>query len=202
MLPERCGRSSPVRLLLAALLVLGVAFGVTEVAVAAFGVDAGAGHIVGVLLSLWAAGSAVGGLFYGSRVWGMPARRQYPWLLGLLAAGLSLPLASFNTWSLGALLFVGGAAIAPFSACNMALLAAAAPRGATAATFAWSGSAIVAGIAVGTSSAGWVVDHWGSRAGFLLAAAAGLAALALGLGGRRAREPQDDAVAAGERMEA
>jgi predicted MFS family arabinose efflux permease len=60
----------------------------------------------------------------------------------------------------------------------------------------------VAGIAVGTSSAGWVVDHWSSRAGFLLAAAAGLVALALGLGGRRAREPQDDAVAAGERMEA
>ncbi len=59
-----------------------------------------------------------------------------------------------------------------------ALLADAAPAGATTGTFAWSGSLIVAGIAVGIGVAGWLVEHTvGSLAAFGLAAFAGVLAL-------------------------
>ena len=178
-------RSAVVRRLFLALVVLGVAFGATEVAVAAYAVEAGSPHLVGPILAVWAVGSVIGGLTYGSRAWGWPAERQYLWLLVLLATGLALPLLAIGTTTLILLLMVAGAAIAPFSACNSTLLAAAAPRGATAATFAWSGSSIVAGIAVGTSGAGWLVDHTTSAAGFALAGGAGAAALATWLGSDR-----------------
>ena len=180
-------RSSVVRRLFLALVVLGVAFGATEVAVAAYAVEAGSPNLVGPILALWALGSAAGGLVYGSHAWAWPAERQYLWLLVLLAVGLALPLAAVGTTTLMLLLLLAGAAIAPFSACNSTLLAAAAPRGATAATFAWSGSSIVAGIAVGTSAAGWLVDHTTSTAGFALAGGAGAAALVTWLGTGRSR---------------
>ncbi len=153
-------------------------FGATEVAVAAYTVEAGRAQLVGPVLATWATGSVLAGLAYGARHWGVPARRQYPWLVGALAAAFFLPLLAGNPWMLAALMFIGGAAIAPVSACNSALLADAAPAGATTATFAWSGSLIVAGIAVGIGVAGWLVEHTvGSLAAFGLAAFAGVLAL-------------------------
>jgi hypothetical protein len=49
--------------------------------------------------------------------------------------------------------------------------------GATTATFAWSGSGIVVGIALGNGGGGWLVDHVSTAAGFTCAAAAGVVAL-------------------------
>ncbi len=171
-------QSSPVRRLLAGYGLIGMGFGGTEVAVAAYTVEAGRAQLVGPVLATWATGSVLAGLAYGARHWGVPARRQYPWLVGALAAAFFLPLLAGNPWMLAALMFIGGAAIAPVSACNSALLADAAPAGATTATFAWSGSLIVAGIAVGIGVAGWLVEHTvGSLAAFGLAAFAGVLAL-------------------------
>ncbi|MDP9416651.1 MAG: MFS transporter [Actinomycetota bacterium] len=177
--------SAPVRELLLAMVLFGIAFGATEVAVAAYAVDERAKHLAGPILATWAAGSVIGGLAYGARDWGAPAHRQYPWLVGLLGLAFLLPLAAPNPVSLAVLLLVAGAAIAPFSACNSALLARVAPPGASTATFAWSGSCIVAGAATGIGVAGWLVDDVGTTASFLLAAAAGLLALAVAILRRR-----------------
>lgn len=176
--------SAPVRRLLGAVVVLGLAFGATEVAIAAFALEEGSQALTGLLIAGWGVGSVLGGLTYGSREWRTPVQRQYPVLVAVLAGGLALPLLAADPRSLAVLLLVGGAAIAPFSACNTALLARAAPAGASTATFAWSGSAIVGGIATGTAAAGWLVERAGARAGFALAATAGLAALVLALSTR------------------
>ena len=173
--------SSPVRRLLAAIVLLGVAFGAIEVAVTAFALERGSRALAGPLLAVWALGSALGGVTYGARAWGIPVTRQYPYLVAALAGALALPLLAYDTWSLAALLLLGGGAIAPFLACNSALLARAAPPAATTATFAWSGSGIVGGIAAGIAAAGWLVEQSGSGAGFGLAAAGGLAALVVAL---------------------
>ncbi len=170
-------QSGPVRHLLLGVLLLGVAFGATEVSVAAYAADAHAKHLVGPLLATWAGGSAIGGILYGARDWGAPAHRQYPWLVALLGVAFLLPLVAASPLMLGALLFLVGAFIAPFSACNSAVLARVAPPGATTATFAWSASSIVAGVAVGIAAAGWVVDYLGTTASFGLAALSGLMAV-------------------------
>lgn len=179
--------SAPVRRLLAAIVVLGVGFGATEVAVTAFALEQGSRALAGPLLAVWALGSVLGGVTYGSQDWGRPVAQQYPYLITVLAAMLAMPLLAFDTWSLGVLLLLGGAAIAPFSACNSALFASAAPPAAATATFAWSGSGIVGGIASGTAMSGWLVEQWNPRAGFALAAVAGLAALGIALTGRSTR---------------
>lgn len=173
--------SAPVRRLLAAIAVIGVAFGATEVAVTAYALEEGTRALAGPLLAVWAMGSVLGGITYGARHWGHPVTAQYPYLVAALAAALALPLLALGTWSLGALLLLGGTTIAPFAACNSALLARVAPAAATTATFAWSASAIVGGIAAGTAGTGWVVELSGPRAGFVLAAGAGLVALAVAL---------------------
>jgi MFS family permease len=177
---------APVRRLLGVLLVLGVAFGATEVSVAAYAVEVGSASVAGPILAVWATGSALGGLTYGARAWRWPIERQYLWLVAALTGTFVLPLLALGPISLAALLLVGGAAIAPVFACNSALLARVAPPGATTATFAWSGSGIVAGMSVGVGIAGGLVEHAaGSRAGFALAVLAGTLALSIVITGRR-----------------
>lgn len=176
-----------VRRLLAPFALLGVGFGATEVTVAAFALEEGRRGLVGPLLALWALGSVVGGLTYGARDWGSPVDRQYPYLMAVLGAGLALPLLAWDAWSLGVLLALGGAAMAPVAACSNALLARAAPPAATTATFAWSGSAITVGLALGIAAGGWLAENLDPSAGFALAAAAGLIALGVALAGRPTR---------------
>ena len=73
---------------------LGFAFGVAGVAVPAYA-DQYAGHdapesLAGVLLAVWGIGSAIGGIWFGTR---RPARaltRQFAWLLAAVAASLAL----------------------------------------------------------------------------------------------------------------
>lgn len=188
--------AAPVRRLLTAVLLLGGAFGATEVAVAAYAVEQRSPGLVGPLLAVWASGSVTGGLTYGAREWRAATHRQYPWLVAALAAGLALPLLAAGPVSLGVLLFTSGLCIAPFVACNSALLARAAPAGSTTTTFAWSGSAIVGGIALGTAGAGWLAEHTaGAIAAFGLATAVGVLALVTALTGRRLRAPARDAAA-------
>lgn len=179
--------TAAVRRLLLAVVVLGAGFGALEVSVAAFVLEQGRPGLAGPLLAVWALGSVLGGLGYGGREWTAPVQRQYPGLVALLAVGLALPLLAWDSRSLAVLLLLAGAGIAPFSACNSALLAGAAPPGAATATFAWSGSAIVSGIALGTAVAGLLSEARGASAGFLLAAACGALALLVARTGRSAQ---------------
>jgi predicted MFS family arabinose efflux permease len=70
-------------------------------------------------------------------------------------------------------------------ACNSVLLGAAAPRGTTTEAFAWSGSMIFAGAALGTSIGGVVIDHFGATAGLVVTALSGGLTLAVSLTRRR-----------------
>ena len=66
-------------------------FGAFEIALPAFAEDHGAAGDAGVLIALWAVGSAIGGLVYGARDWRLDAGRRAGWLLtGVAAASLLL----------------------------------------------------------------------------------------------------------------
>jgi predicted MFS family arabinose efflux permease len=133
-------------------------------------------------LSLFAAGSLVGGLAAGARVTMPPARllRLSAWLLAL---GLALPLLGWSLPSMAVLAFVAGLPIAPVVMSAYGLIDAVAARGTAAEAFAWITTAVFAGFSVGMALGGTLIDAFGVEASFGLgAAAAALGALLVALG--------------------
>ena len=90
-----------------------------------------------------------------------------------MAVGTALPLLAGGPVWMGAALFSYGLTIAPFSACNSVLLGQAAPTGTTTEAFAWSGSMIFGGAALGSGLAGVLVEQSGPCAGLAVTTVAG-----------------------------
>lgn len=174
------GRAGPlvspvVRACLSNVLWIGVGFGTVEVAVLAFVDEQGSRRATaGIVLAVWSAGSILGGLLYGGLHLSAPAARQLPVLVTAVGVGALLPVLAPGVIALGLILMLSGSTIAPFSACNSVLLGSAAPRGTVTEAFAWNGSMIFGGAALGTAVAGVLVDAYGARAAFVATAATGV----------------------------
>ena len=153
-----------------------IAFGLTEIGVAAYAAEANRPALAGVFLGVMSAGSAFGGLAYGSRHWRRPLARQFSVTLAVMGLGL-LPLAL--PWQIAAFaLFstLGGIVMAPALIIQSMLVAKTArPEHATEA-FTWSTSALLAGVGVGMALGGALVEYWRSPAAFCAGAAAAIAA--------------------------
>jgi MFS family permease len=174
--------SPAIRTLVLALLAVGILFGAVEVAVTATATRLSGAGTAAPLLALWGLGSLAGGVV--ATRFGGGARS--PRGLGLLVAALAaahaaLAGATTDLVATGALLVAAGATIAPTYATVYAMAGEAAPGGTSTEAFAWLGTAIAVGGAVGAAAAGVLVDHAGPRPVLLLAGAAGCVALALTL---------------------
>ena len=130
-----------------------------------------------------------GGLLYGGLAVQRPHSEQLPRLVAALSAGTLLPLLATGPVAMGVVLFLFGTTIAPFSASNSVLLGAAAPSGTTTEAFAWNGSMIFGGLAVGTATAGWLVEHLSVTAALAVVPVAGALTLASSLRGLRRLGP-------------
>jgi MFS family permease len=155
---------------------LGIGFGGTEVGFPAFAERHGGAELGSIPLSLFAAGSLVGGLVAGARVT-MPPLRLLRVSTVLLAAGLALPLLGWSLPSMAVLAFVAGLAIAPVVMSAYGLVDAVAARGTAAEAFSWITTAVFAGFSVGMAVGGTLIDALGVKASFVL----GTAAAALGV---------------------
>jgi MFS family permease len=170
-------RAPALRTLMLVMTAVGLLFGAVEVAVAATGESMDRAAAVGPLLGLWGLGSLVGGLL-AARLGGAESARRLALLLGAMTAGhLALSAATGSIVTLGVVLLVAGAAIAPTYAAVYALVDRTAPRGALTEAFAWIATAISLGAAAGAAIAGVVADHAGPEAAFALAGGAGGIAL-------------------------
>ncbi|MGY1703953.1 MFS transporter [Geodermatophilus sp. SYSU D00697] len=174
-------------------------FGALEVAVPAFADAAGSPGMSGVLLALWSLGSVAGGLWFGARVVSVSLPRQYRWLLLGVTIGLAPLTAASNPWVLGALLFLGGTAIAPTLTVQNSLVGALAPAHATTEAFTWLSTVATGASAVGAALGGALIEGPAGVSGSLVLAVVG-AALAVTAtlvpGRRRARRPVPEPVAA------
>jgi MFS family permease len=150
-------------------------FGVLEVAIPAFADAAGSPGMSGVLLAVWSLGSVAGGLWFGARVVSVALPRQYRW--GLLGVTIGLaPLATVSSpLVLGALLFLGGTAIAPTLTVQSSLVGAIAPAHATTEAFTWLSTIAFGASAVGAAVGGALIDGSFGVSGSLVLAAAGAA---------------------------
>jgi MFS family permease len=164
--------------LIAVVLCFSSAFGFMEIGIAAYASEKGNAALAGILLGVMSAGSALGGLAYGSRSWHFPLARQFATALAVVAGGLAVlalpwqPLA-FSLWCV-----VAGIAMAPGLIVQSMLAARIAqPEHATEA-FTWTTSALLSGVGIGLAVGGALLERSSSQAALAAGAAAALLAAA------------------------
>jgi MFS family permease len=175
----------------AALLVcvcgLGVAFGGAGVIVPAYANAYGSGNadsVGGVLLAVWGTGSALGGVWFGTRRIATALSRQLAWLLAAVAATLAIFSVMPNPLALGVALVLGGATIAPALTVENALVGRIVPAGMMNEAYTWVVTVSIAASSVGSSLSGVIVDRPGGVPwAFLLVS--GAVAMGAGVAGWR-----------------
>jgi MFS family permease len=147
----------------------GIGIGICEVAIPAFSDAIGSKELAGVLLAVWSAGSAAGGLIYGSLARRPPLDRVHQAVAILLALSL-LPMAAATSFAVMLLLVIpAGAFIAPLLATRNELIGRVAPAGARTEAYTWPVTAFVGGISLGSALAGLLVEGPGWSFAFVVA---------------------------------
>jgi MFS family permease len=166
-------------------LFLGAMFVGVDLSTVAFATHFGHKALAGFILGCYALGSAIGGLWYGSRTWHAPASRRLAVTLPLTVAGVCTFWAMPNLLVLTLVIFLCGMTIAPTLIAGFSLLESSARPGRTTEAMAWLSTGISVGVACGSTAVGFVLDAFGARWGYAFAAAAGVTAALTYLGGLR-----------------
>jgi MFS family permease len=155
-----------IRTLVLSLAGFGAALGIFDIALVAAAREAGSTALGGVLLALLAAGSVVGGLWYGRRQWQLGAGQRFVRILGLLVlASALLPLAR-PLPLLGIAVVLVGLLLAPLDSSAYVLAAELAPAGTMTEAATWVTTAnnitaaagiALAGVLVGGPGVGWTL---------------------------------------------
>jgi MFS family permease len=170
-------RSATVRRQLGSFLAIGCVLGVLNVAVVAYAEHAGMKILAGELLGAHAVGALAGGLGYGARTWGRPARDQILFLLVCLAASYWLLSLVAAPVIMLAFMAIAGVFLAPVLTCGFLILGEVAPAGTATEAFAWLIAMVGIGNAAGSGIAGLVTQDLGLKAAFLLPGLAGSVAV-------------------------
>jgi MFS family permease len=182
--------------LLACVFGVGMAFGAAAIVVPASATAFGsrnADSVGGILLALWGVGSAIGGVWFGTRQVATALSRQFGWLLAAVAASLAVFSVMPTPVALGAALVVGGATVAPALTVENSLVSRIVPDGMMNEAYTWVVTISVAASSVGSSVSGVIVDRPGGVPWAFLLAAAAVAASAAVAGRRRGALSRADA---------
>lgn len=119
----------------------------------------------GVVLGIFSVGSIIGGFFVGRRPvtpWSLTIR------LGIVTAGTALTLINQGAFWLSVALFIAGIGVAPALAVLYTMISATVKFSETAESFGWLSTGMLVGVALGSASAGFAVDAFGSIGGLLV----------------------------------
>jgi predicted MFS family arabinose efflux permease len=162
---------------------VGGVFGSYEVAVVAFTQRAGQAGASGLVLGLWAAGSAIGGILFGAQHWRRPLPQQLLILTAALTVVLVPPPFVGSVPVLAATTFVAGVAVAPALIAIFSLTERLVPPALLTEGLTWTNSGMAVGFSIGTSVGGVVIDSVGTTWAFvlpMLSAGSALATVAIG----------------------
>ena len=161
---------------------LGIMFGAYEVAIPAFALERGAPNASGLILAIWAVGSMLGGLWFGTRHWkaGLPTQAQVA--IGLLAVAMVPGLINYSIVASSVAAFLAGIAIAPALITQFSLAERLVESDRITEGITWAMSGITLGFAAGSALAGVLIDAVGVRAGFAVSLAGAIAAFLLAWG--------------------
>ena len=144
-------------------LLIGAAAAIEVAVVSVFGHG---GPEAGIILSIWAVGSIIGGLALGGLAigpWALAARMLVVFL------GVALAGAILDFWWIAFALLIAGAGIAPALAVMFAIVSSSVKFSDTAEAYGWMGSGQLIGAALGSAVAGFAIDGFGSLGGFVAA---------------------------------
>jgi len=171
--------------LVPAYLFLGAMFVAIDLSTVAFATRFGHKALAGLVLGVYALGSGTGGLWYGSRTWRAPAWQRLAVTLPLTVAGVCTFWAMPNLLVLTLVIFLCGMTIAPTLIAGYSLLESTARPGRATEAMSWLSTGISVGVACGSTAAGFILDALGARWGYAFAAASGVTAALIYLGGLR-----------------
>ncbi|MGH3928865.1 MAG: MFS transporter [Pseudonocardiaceae bacterium] len=153
----------------------------TDLVITAWARERGEPFLAGVLAAVWALGSLLGGLVAGARSTVAPPRlvlRLGAVLTGMVAL-VAVLAGSGSAVLFGAVLFLGGTAIAPALGAVYGAIAQRAPQRRHAEAFGWQSTASTAGTALAAPAVGICLDRLGPPAGAAVAALALAIAMAI-----------------------
>ncbi|MGH3262927.1 MAG: MFS transporter [Trebonia sp.] len=166
-------------------LFLGAMFVTIDLSTVVFATHFGHKSLAGIILGVYALGSATGGLWYGSRNWRMPAWRRLAITLPLTVAGVCTFWVVPNLPVLTLVIFLCGMTIAPSLIAAYSLLESTAQAGRATEAMSWLSTGVSVGVACGSTAAGFILDTFGARWGYAFAGVFGVVAVGIYLGGLR-----------------
>lgn len=172
--------------LLPAMTCTGSIFGSMEVVTVAFTDEQGEIGLSGAVLAVWAFGSLLAGLLYGSVQWTIPPGRRFLLAVLVLAVGISPVLLAGSVTQLAMVILLGGFAISPTIIAGNALVQDLVPAQRLTEGLTWVISAIGIGMSAGAAVAGAAVDRIGAQDAYLVPVGSGLLAAVIVLAGSRA----------------
>jgi predicted MFS family arabinose efflux permease len=164
---------------------LGAMFVSIDLSTVAFAAHFGHKPLAGFVLGTYALGSATGGLWYGTRTWKAPAGRRLAVTLALTVAGVCTFWTMPNLLILTLVIYLCGLTIAPTLIAGFSLMESQALPGRTTEAMSWLSTGISVGVACGATAAGFILDAFGPRTGYVFAASCGVTAVLLCLAGLR-----------------
>jgi MFS family permease len=177
-------------------LCLGAMFASIDVSTVDFAQRQGHKPLAGFILGTYALGSAIGGLWYGSRAWRTPVERRFALTLILTVAGVATFWAQPQLLTLDAGMLVAGLTISPTLIAGYSLIERQAVASRRTEAMTWLSSAISIGLAAGSATSGRIIDDAGPRWGYGFAATCGLCAVTICLVGLRRLRAATDGEAA------
>jgi MFS family permease len=164
--------------LVAIVLCYSSAFGLLEIGITAYATEQGSSALAGVLLGLMSAGSAMGGIAYGSRSWHLPLMQQFALMLALMGVGLLVLALPWGPWAFALWSVFAGVVMAPALIIQSVLVAKTARAEHMTEAFTWSASALLSGVGIGMAVGGALLEHIRSPAVLATGACAALLAAA------------------------
>ncbi len=180
-----------------AFLALGAMFISVDLSSVAFASERGHRPLAGLILGSYAFGSAVGGLWYGSRRWRAPLGRRFITSAVLAVAGAASFAVMPGLLALECACLLAGTAIAPTLIAGYAILDRQAVPHRRTEAMAWLSSTISIGVAFGSAIAGHLIDAHGARLGYVFGSCCGALAVLICLAGRRRLDAESGVTALG-----
>jgi len=166
--------------LLLVILAYSGAFGLLEIGVTAYATEIGKPALAGLILGLMSVGSAAGGLAYGSRSWRPPLQRQFALMLLIMGVGLAVLALATHPLVFTLLGILAGIVMAPALIIQSMLVARTSPAQYATEAFTWSTSCLLAGVGIGLSTGGLILERASSAAVLTTAGLVSVGAAALG----------------------
>jgi MFS family permease len=168
-------RARGVLLLVVATIAMGALFASAEVTMVAFCGQHGQRGLSGLVLAMFAGGSAISGLFYGARTWRAGILQRYRLQAAIFGLLPVIFFAATNVGVLAVCAFVVGLGISPTLITAFGLVEQLVPGAALTEGLAWVITGLNLGYGLGSAVVGAIADAHGARVAFSVTVGSGLA---------------------------